>query len=298
MWWFFHLWCASFWRPKTVTTLEIIDQIHELILEDRRISAKSIAQQLGVSRERFESIIHENLDTRKLSAKLVPKCLNANQKCHRCQSSEHHLEFFRRDPNDFLSRLMTIDETWLYHYDLETKQQSLEWRHSGSPRPIIFQGKNPLEIFSPRFSGIKTTSSLLIIFQRAKLSARNITHFCWCNWRRSWRKNVAGSSPKRSCSCTTMPRLTGHLQPRRNWPTRASSVLKTHPILRIWPRRTTACSLDWKNNWKVAIFRPTRRSLLPRRPGWTDKFLIFLSGLQKLELRAKKCTELRGEYIE
>ena len=31
------------WRLKTVTTPEIIDQIHELILEDRRISAKSIA---------------------------------------------------------------------------------------------------------------------------------------------------------------------------------------------------------------------------------------------------------------
>jgi len=27
-------------RPKTVTTTEFIDQIHELILEDRRISAK------------------------------------------------------------------------------------------------------------------------------------------------------------------------------------------------------------------------------------------------------------------
>ena len=27
-------------RPKTVTTPEIIDQIHELFLEDRRISAK------------------------------------------------------------------------------------------------------------------------------------------------------------------------------------------------------------------------------------------------------------------
>ena len=34
-------------RPKTVTTPEIIDQIHELILEDRRISAKSIAEQLA-----------------------------------------------------------------------------------------------------------------------------------------------------------------------------------------------------------------------------------------------------------
>jgi len=29
---------------------------------------------------------------------------------------------------------------------------------------------------------------------------------------------------------------------------------------------------DWKNNCKVAIFRPKRRSLLPRRPGWTDNF--------------------------
>ena len=55
-------------RPKTVTTPEIIDNIHELILEDRRISAKSIAEQLGISRERVGSIVHEDLDTRKLSA--------------------------------------------------------------------------------------------------------------------------------------------------------------------------------------------------------------------------------------
>ena len=30
-----------------------------------------------------------------------------------------------------------------------------------------------------------------------------------------------------------------------------------------------------------------------------DSFLnFFLSGLQKLEQRAKKCVELRGEYVE
>ena len=46
--------------------------------------------------------------------------------------------FVRRDPNDFLSRLVTVDKTWLYHYDLETKQQSMEWRHSGSPHPQKF----------------------------------------------------------------------------------------------------------------------------------------------------------------
>ena len=56
-------------RPKTVTTPEIIDQIHELILEDSRISAKWIAEQLGISRERVGSIIHKDLDMQKLSAK-------------------------------------------------------------------------------------------------------------------------------------------------------------------------------------------------------------------------------------
>ena len=54
--------------PKTMTTPEIIDQIHELILVYRRISARSIVEKLGISRERVGSIIHEDLDMRKLSA--------------------------------------------------------------------------------------------------------------------------------------------------------------------------------------------------------------------------------------
>jgi len=82
-------------QPKTVTTPEIIDQIHELILEDDQILVKSIAEQLGISRERVGSIIiHEDLDMRKLSAKWFLKCLNADHKHQRCQLSEQILEFF------------------------------------------------------------------------------------------------------------------------------------------------------------------------------------------------------------
>jgi len=218
---------------------------------------------------------------RKLSAKWVPKCLNADKKRQRCQSCEQLLEFFRRDPNDFLSRLVIMDETWLCHYDPETKQQSLEWRHSGSHRPKNSERKNPLEKFWPRFFRIKTASSSLIMFQRAKLSMRSITHLCWCNWT-FWRKNAAGRLPRWSCFRTTVPWLTGYLQPRRNWPTWAPIILIIHPILQIWPRRTTTCSLDWKNNWNVAMFSPTLRSLLPRRPGWTANLLNFFEWLAKV----------------
>jgi len=81
-------------RPKTVTTLEIIEQIHELILEDSWILAKSIAEQMDISREQVGSIINEDLDMRKLSAKWVPKCLNADHKRQQCQSSEEIWNFF------------------------------------------------------------------------------------------------------------------------------------------------------------------------------------------------------------
>ena len=65
-------------RPKTVSTLEIINQIHKLILDDYQISAKSIAEQLDISRERIRPIVHEGLDMPKLSAKWVLKCPNVN----------------------------------------------------------------------------------------------------------------------------------------------------------------------------------------------------------------------------
>jgi len=32
-----------------------------------------------------------------------------------------------------------MDETWLYHYDPEAKEQSMECLHSGSPRPKKFR---------------------------------------------------------------------------------------------------------------------------------------------------------------
>jgi len=53
-------------RPKTVTTPEITDEIHELILEDNRISAKLIDEQLGIS---CEQVGYADLDMLKLSVK-------------------------------------------------------------------------------------------------------------------------------------------------------------------------------------------------------------------------------------
>jgi len=57
--------------------------------------------------------------------------------------------------------MMTTDDTWLYHYDPETKQQLIEWWHCGSPRPQKFRVQNPLEMFSPRLFLDKDSTFLI-----------------------------------------------------------------------------------------------------------------------------------------
>ena len=81
---------------------------------------------------------------RKLSAKWVPKCLNADQKRQRCQGRlSNFWNFFGAiQMISCRTRLVTMDETWLYLYDPETKQQSMEWPHSSSPQPKKFRVQN------------------------------------------------------------------------------------------------------------------------------------------------------------
>jgi hypothetical protein len=64
-----------------------------------------------------------------------------------CQFISNFWNFFVwLNPNYFLLRLVTMDETWLYHYDPETKQQSMEWQHSNSsPGPQKFRVQKSAE---------------------------------------------------------------------------------------------------------------------------------------------------------
>jgi histone-lysine N-methyltransferase SETMAR len=122
-------------RPLVITVPEDVDAIHSMILAGRTISTKKIADTLEISRERVGFIIHDDLDMRKLSAKWVPKCLNADHKRDHIVASQAILEHFRQNTAGFLARLVTMDETWMIQ---RQKNKQTEWRHIGSPHPKKF----------------------------------------------------------------------------------------------------------------------------------------------------------------
>ena len=106
-----------------------------------------------------------------------------------------------------------MDETWLYHHDPETKQQSMEWRHSGSPHPKKFQvqksaGKVPPSIFWDQ-------DGILLIDFLPKGQTINAEYYSslLVKLKEILKEKRRGNVTKGSCSGTTMPRLTGTCNP-------------------------------------------------------------------------------------
>jgi histone-lysine N-methyltransferase SETMAR len=106
-----------------------------MVLDDRRMKVREIAETIGISKERVGYILHEELDMKKLCARWVPRLLTADQKRTRMKISEQCLERFNINKTDFVRRFITMDETWIHHDTPESKQQSKQWTEAGCSAP-------------------------------------------------------------------------------------------------------------------------------------------------------------------
>jgi len=168
-----------------------------------------------------------------------------------------------------------MDETPLYHYDTETKQQSMECRHSGSSRPKLSRvqksaGKFLASIFSDQ-------DGILLIDYLPK--GQTINAECYSSLLVQM-KNIL--KEKRRGKFTKAVLFLHDITPTN----RALATQKKLAYLGFQCLDHSPYSLDlapsdyhlfpgMKKQLKVTIFRPTRRSFLPRRPGWADNFLNF-----------------------
>jgi transposase len=98
-------------RPKSATTPEIIEQVHDMLLDDRRMKVRESAETIGISKERVGYILHEELDMITLCARWVPRLLPADQKRTGIKISEQCLVRFDKDKADFVRQFITMDET-------------------------------------------------------------------------------------------------------------------------------------------------------------------------------------------
>lgn len=126
-------------QPKLVTTQTTVDAVHDLVMDDRRVTIRHIATTLSIATTTVHKILHDELNMSKLSARWVPRMLTPTHKRMRRDISAENLELMQADREEFIGRVVTQDETWVHHFDPETKVQSKQWKRPGSPPPPKFK---------------------------------------------------------------------------------------------------------------------------------------------------------------
>lgn len=122
-------------RPVSRRRESDVELVKCVLNEDRRLTLHDICVKTDMSYGTVRRIIKEELQMRRVSARWVPRLLSDDDKQRRVTESMRFLRRFDREGNRFLQRIVTADETWLYYYDPETKQQSSQWKCSDSPPP-------------------------------------------------------------------------------------------------------------------------------------------------------------------
>ena len=120
-------------RSKEVRKPELIGQKKNFMDKGRYVSIETIRAQFDVSMGTVHTIIRDELKMRKICTKFVPRVLRKDQKERRCHDSREMVELINSDPA-VINALVTCDESWIDWYDPETKRQSSQWKHAGSPR--------------------------------------------------------------------------------------------------------------------------------------------------------------------
>jgi lambda repressor-like predicted transcriptional regulator len=106
-------------RPVSVRTDVSRAVIAQCMEEDRRWSLKELERHTGIDQATVHRILRKYLHMRKIAAKWVPHELNEVQKWARYEASRVNLERYEIEGDNFLKRIISINETWARAYEIK-----------------------------------------------------------------------------------------------------------------------------------------------------------------------------------
>jgi len=126
-------------RPSFVND-DVVRKINERVRDDGCFIISNLSLYIPqISRTLLYDIVSSHLGYRKVCAQWVTKMLTEEHKKQRVACALTFLMHYHKDGDCMLSHIVTGDETWVSHITLESKQQSLHWTHTGSPKRKKFK---------------------------------------------------------------------------------------------------------------------------------------------------------------
>ena len=121
-------------RAKMISD-KLVTPVNDVVEMDRRQTVREISETVGGSYGTVRTILHDHLHMNHLCARWVPRLLKNEERETRVAVSRQFLRRVSREGDRFLDRIITCEETWLWLFDPETKQQSPQWTDRASETP-------------------------------------------------------------------------------------------------------------------------------------------------------------------
>ena len=121
-------------RP-TIINESLTSDVKTALGKDARLTVREIAHEFDIGVATAHKMLTEKLNMERVCARWVPRLLTESDQQRRVSASQAFLKRWKAGGDLFLDRIITCDETWLYYYDPETKQQSSVWTVKGTAPP-------------------------------------------------------------------------------------------------------------------------------------------------------------------
>ena len=122
-------------RPVSILTEKNVATVKTLIEEDAHYTMQEIEELSGIHSSSVLKILHERLGLRKICARWVPHLLTDEQKQSQVRLASQVIEKYDKCDPCRLEEIVTGDETWMYHFQPDSKAKNKVWVSSEGDRP-------------------------------------------------------------------------------------------------------------------------------------------------------------------
>ena len=123
-------------RPVSVSAERNVATVKMLIEEDVSYTVQEVGELSGIHSSSVLKILREWLGLSKICARWVPHLLTDEQKQSDRLASQVIEKYDKCDPRR-LEEIVTGDETWIYHFQPDSKAKNKVWVSSEGDRPVI-----------------------------------------------------------------------------------------------------------------------------------------------------------------
>lgn len=166
-------------RPAKTVIPANIDAVRELITSERNVTCRELSETLNIDLKQISTILHEHLKVRKVCSRWIPHLLTVLQKEVRVKWCRDMLKRYHSGNSTAVYNIVTGDETWIYSYEPETKQQSTVWvfEDESSPTKVV-RSRSVSKKMIAAFFGIKGLIAIVPLEDRKTVNSDWYTSIC------------------------------------------------------------------------------------------------------------------------